>query len=249
LIVIRRVLRETFCNATQRLYDSGLSLPAKLPWQNAKGLLAALFDALAALRQTTDGHAFAELLLRLPAAPLDDHAQAAIAAIVATVEPDVTRRVTTGSNASSSSSDRSTPPPLPLPPPLPAPPPIVVPAVPVTLEEPFALLHTASLLANAEALVAMRLRHDGLDASERAALLTGLDDGLSVLQAGGAEARSTLLASNILVALATPAGAQLWACTAEAAEGQPQSVESMATAIERCCSTMAGALFASQLLS
>ena len=76
----------------------------------------------------------------------------------------------------------------------------------------------------------------------------GLDEGLSVLQAGGADARSTLLTSNVLIALTTPAGAQLWVCIAEAAEGQPSSVEAMANAIERCCSTMAGALFASQLL-
>ena len=58
----------------------------------------------------------------------------------------------------------------------------------------------------------MRLPHDGLDAVDRAALLTGLDDGLSVLQAGGADARSALLTSNVLVALAAPAGALLWAC-------------------------------------
>jgi hypothetical protein len=124
-----------------------------------------------------------------------------------------------------------------------------VPAVPIAPDEPFALLPTASLIANAEMLVAMRLRHDGLDAVERAVLLTGLDDGLSVLQAGGADARSALLTSNVLVALAVPAGALLWACVTEAAEGQPASVATMAAAIERCCSTMAGALFASQLLS
>lgn len=239
--------------ATQRLYDGGLSLPTKLPWQNAKALIAALFDALAALRQTTEGYAFAQLLLRLPVAPLDDDAQAALSAAIAVVEPDLTRRVTSGSNASSSS-DRSTPPPLPLPLPPPPPPPqpplpVVVPAVPVAPDEPFALLPTASLIANAEMLVAMCLRHDGLDAVERAVLLTGLDDGLSVLQAGGADARSALLTSNVLVALAVPAGALLWACVAEAAEGQPASVATMAAAIERCCSTMAGALFASQLLS
>ena len=112
------------------------------------------------------------------------------------------------------------------------------------------MLPTASLLANAEALVATRLdRPDGLDATERAALLTGLDDGLSVLQAGGAHARSTLLGSNVLVALASPSGAQLWACIAEAADGQPTTVGAMALAIERCCSTMAGVLFASSLLS
>ena len=108
---------------------------------------------------------------------------------------------------------------------------------------------TASLLANAEALVAMRMGKDGLDAMERAALLAGLDDGLSVLQAGSAHARSTLLASNVLLALATPSGAQLWACIAEAADAQPTIVGAMASAIERCCSTMAGALFASSLLS
>ena len=110
---------------------------------------------------------------------------------------------------------------------------------------------TASLLDNAAALVAMRLgRDDGLDATERAALLRGLDDGLSVLQAGGAHARSTLLGSNVLVALTAPSGAQLWACIAEATDGQqPTTAGAMALAIERCCSTMAGALFASSLLS
>ena len=69
-------------------------------------------------------------------------------------------------------------------------------------------------------------------------------------KAGGAQARSTLLGSNVLVALAAPSGAQLWACIAEATDGQqPTSVGAMALAIERCCSTMAGALFASSLLS
>ena len=95
----------------------------------------------------------------------------------------------------------------------------------------------------------MRLRRDGLDPVERAALLTGLDDGLSALQAGGADARSALLTSNVLAALAAPAGALLWACVVEAAEGQPASVATMAATIERNCSTMAGALFASQLMS
>ena len=95
----------------------------------------------------------------------------------------------------------------------------------------------------------MRLRRDALEASERGALLTGLDEGLSVLQAGGADARSTLLTSNVLLALANPAGAQLWACITEAAEGQPTSVQSMATAIERAASTMAGLLFASELFT
>ena len=126
----------------------------------------------------------------------------------------------------------------------------MAPIQPVASAEPFALMPTASLLDNAAALVAMRLgRHDGLDATERAALLRGLDDGLSVLQAGGAHARSTLLATNVLVALATPSGAQLWACIAEAADAQPTIVGAMASAIERCCSTMAGALFASSLLT
>jgi hypothetical protein len=76
-----------------------------------------------------------------------------------------------------------------------------------------------------------------------------VDDGLSVLQAGGGDARATLLASNVLVALATPSGAQLWACVTEATDGQPTTAGAMASAIERCCTTMAGALFASSLLS
>jgi hypothetical protein len=256
--------------ASQRLYDGGLSLPSKLPWPQAKSVLGALFDSLAAARAAAHGHALAELLLRLPAAPLDHEAQQAIGALVANLEPDMIRRLTAGSDAASSSSGRSTPPPiLPLPmpqppPPPPAvppappallppppPPPILVPAVPVAPSEPFALMPTASLLDNAAALVAMRLgRDDGLDATERAALLRGLDDGLSVLQAGGGEARSTLLGSNVLVALTAPSGAQLWACITEASDGQQLTTAgAMALAIERCCSTMAGALFASSLLS
>ena len=55
-----------------------------------------------------------------------------------------------------------------------------------------------------------------------------LDDGLSVLQAGGARARSTLLATNVLVELASPSGAQLWACIAEAFDGQLTSALAVA---------------------
>ena len=82
-----------------------------------------------------------------------------------------------------------------------------------------------------------------------APLVRAVANRVDVLQAGGADARSTLLTSNVLLALANPAGAHLWACITEAAEGQPTSVQSMATAIERAASTMAGLLFASELFT
>ena len=123
--------------ASQRLYDGGLSLPSKLPWPQAKSVLGALFDSLAAARAAAHGHALAELLLRLPAAPLDHEAQQAIGALVANLEPDMIRRLTAGSDAASSSSGRSTPPPiLPLPMPQPPPPPPAVPPAPPALLPP-----------------------------------------------------------------------------------------------------------------
>ena len=119
-------------------------------------------------------------------------------------------------------------------------------AVPIEEPPPFALDAHRSLLANAEALVAARLRRT-LEPPEREALVSALGEGLSVLQAGGADARRQLLASHALLALANPGGAQLWACVLEAAEAEVTSVRELASAVVVACAAMAGVLFASSL--
>ena len=84
-----------------------------------------------------------------------------------------------------------------------------------------------------------------LGAGESAALRQALDEGLSVLQAGGSDARQQLLAADATVALASPGAAQLWACCLEACEeGEVASVEALATAITSGCAAVAGLLFA-----
>ena len=49
--------------ATKRLYDGGLSLPSKLPWDRAKALLAALLDSLTSARGADVGYRVGERLL------------------------------------------------------------------------------------------------------------------------------------------------------------------------------------------
>jgi hypothetical protein len=97
-----------------------------------------------------------------------------------------------------------------------------------------------------ERLAELRLRR-GLEPAERAALGAALEEGLSILQAGNTEARRALLADCILAALAHSGAAQLWASALEAAEGELESVEALATAITSGCASIAGVLFASAL--
>ena len=105
---------------------------------------------------------------------------------------------------------------------------------------------TASLAANVERLAGRRLRR-ALEPAERAAIGAALEEGLSILQAGDAEARRALLSSCILGALVHPGAAQLWASALEAAEGELESVEALAAAITSDCASIAGVLFASGL--
>ena len=76
---------------------------------------------------------------------------------------------------------------------------------------------------------------------------TALEEALSVLQAGGAEARRQLLDADALHALATPSAAFLWATSLEATEDTVSSVSTMATAIVKSCSDIAAVLFESAL--
>ena len=83
--------------------------------------------------------------------------------------------------------------------------------------------------------------------SERTTLIQALEEGLSVLQAGGVDTRRELLQSNVLVALAKPPAAHLWACALEAAERELQSMALLANTIVDACSNVAAMLFASAL--
>jgi hypothetical protein len=226
--------------ATQRLYDSGLSLPSKLPWANAKALLAALLDSLTSARGASVGYRVAQLLGHVPPPPIDTDAQTDIAATMSLIECEMAKRLSTA-DASSVSSSGSSPPPAQELPALPAP------AQPEQQPEtPFIVDAGVSLSANLDILVAKRLNR-ALQAGERAALRQALDEGLSVLQAGGSDARQQLLAASATVALASPGAAQLWACCLEACEGEVASVEALATAITAGCAAVAGLLLANAI--
>ena len=114
------------------------------------------------------------------------------------------------------------------------------------IERAFVLDATQSLLDNAQRLVQARMRRTLTD-SERTTLIQALEEGLSVLQAGGVDTRRELLQSNVLLALGRPPAAQLWACALETAEGELQSVAVLANAIIDACSNVAAMLFASAL--
>ena len=68
-----------------------------------------MLDALAAALVTPDGSTLMTLLLRIPIAPLDDAMQRTIAAVMATVETDMTSRLQSGGGGSGSSSSSSLP--------------------------------------------------------------------------------------------------------------------------------------------
>ena len=236
--------------ATKRLYNGGLSLPSKLPWERAKALLAALLDSLSSARGADVGYRVGERLLQLPAPALDATAQVDVAAMVSLVECNMSKRLSglSEGDASSAASSSSTPPPsLPMPPLQPGQPqPQMVPAEPVA---PFVLDATASLGANLGRLVAMRMRRSTLQPEQQLTLDDALEEGLSVLDAGTAEARRQLLAATAIVALSNVGAAQLWACSLEACgDGEVESVAALAAEITAHCGTIASALLAAALL-
>ena len=235
--------------ASQARYDSSsLTLPSRLPFTNAKALLRALLDSLAAALFMAEGGILVSLLHVLPPRPLDQAAQAAVAALVATAEADATRRLLLASagGSSSSSSTRSAQPGPPPPPPLPMPveplphlphqpqphlpPPPPAPTLDVSI----------SLLSNARRLVQARLGRP-MTQPEIEALEAGLVEALSVLRVGTDEAHRTTLQSITLTVLSTPAGAQLWACLLEEAERTIQSVAAFVAAVVGAASAIASA--------
>jgi hypothetical protein len=230
--------------ATRHLYNGGLSLPGRLPWQAAKTVVLALFDGLNVARAATVGYEVG-VLLGQSTAPYDAAAQAKVGAMLGLVECDAARRIADGSGPSSSaSSSSSTPPPqmpqLPLPVPQAQQDPQGAAAA-----QPFVVDAASSLSANVERLVAQRLQRP-LIAAEQTAIRAALDEGVSVLQAGDAAARQQLLLAPMATALAQSPGAHLWAAAVEAAEGEA-TVEAVARAVTEGCSRLAGVLFAAAL--
>ena len=222
--------------ATRRLYDGGLSLPTALPWGRAKALLAALLESLGRVQTTSDGTTVATLLLQLPSPPLDAVAQAAVSTLVSAVEAETMRRLSGEGASSSGASGRSTPPP-------PQPAPV---ELPVVLATPFAVDASASLGTNVQRLISSSLNRQ-LDATEAAAIDAAIEEALSLLQAGGADQRRALVATNVLVALTSAPAAQLWACAVDASENAATSVDAFATAMIDGCSAVAAVLFTTAL--
>ena len=222
--------------ATRRLYDGGLSLPTALPWGRAKALLAALLESLGRVQTTSDGTTVATLLLQLPSPPLDAAAQAAVSTLVSAVEAETMRRLSGEGASSSGASGRSTPPP-------PQPAPV---ELPVVLATPFAVDASASLGTNVQRLISSSLNRQ-LDATEAAAIDAAIEEALSLLQAGGADQRRALVATNVLVALTSAPAAQLWACAVDAAENAATSTDAFASAMIDGCSAVAAVLFTTAL--
>ena len=75
-----------------------------------------------------------------------------------------------------------------------------------------------------------------------------LGEALSVLQAGGNDARQQLLAMDMATAMLNPGASMLWACVTEAAfEGDVSSADVFGTTLVTAASTIAGAQFASAI--
>ena len=186
-------------------------------------------------------------LLTLPPTPMDASIAGDIAALVANVERTLRQRVlgsASGAGSSSSQPQPAQPPPQPLPQPPPTP--MDNAPMPPPPDAAFALAPGATLLANFERLVSLRVERP-LGAAEQAALRGAFEEGLSILQAGVAE-RQRLLAAPAATALGQSSAAHLWAAALEAAEStEMMTVARLAAKVTESCSALAGVLFAAGL--
>ena len=251
----------------QARYDgASLTLPSRLPWPKAKALVRVMLDSLAASLVVAEGSLLHRMLLQLPFVPLDEQAQAAVAKLIAVVESEMISRLQRGggADASSSSSTWSAQPPQPpQPPALPMPfapqpqpqllppapqPQLLPPAPPAPPPAPPPLLDVSmSLQSNARRLVQAHLGR-AMTQPETETLDAALVEGLGVLRVATDEEHRTALQSVALIALSTPAGAQLWACLLEEATARGvQIVAEYASAVVAAASAIAGAQFASAL--
>lgn len=241
-----------------RQYEAGLSLPQLLPHARARALVDALLASLSVVRTTELGARVGARLLKVPAPTTwDAEATADVAALVAAAERETTARLLLLNAAGSSSGDASTaastasntrsvtpqpqlPLPVPQPPPSAQPPPPV--PIPVAAVEPFALDGAVTLRASVERLVRSSLRRP-LAEAESAELASSLEQSLSLLQAGGAEAQRRLLETPLLTALVQPSASFLIGMSAEAAESGIETVREYGERVVAGCSAIAGALF------
>lgn len=100
------------------------------------------------------------------------------------------------------------------------------------------------------ALLAFRLQAP-LGSAEVTTVAESLEEALSVLQAGGAEARCQVLDTSLIVALASPSVAQLWACVTEGileGEAGVGSAASLMNQVVTIASAVASAIFTSAAL-
>ena len=229
----------------ERIYNgASLSLPGKLSWTNAKALMQALLDAVTHVR-LSPGRAveLSALIMKMPPPPLDTPAQTLVNAIVGIITTETTERldrVGTGSggggsssNAAASTASTSSVSPQPVP-------------IPVLAAEPFALNSALSLRDNVMRLLQSSM-HRSLDQTETDTLDGHLLQALSVLQAGGEQARRDLLSTGVLQALSSTGGAYLWAAALEASENGLQSVDEYGEAVVSTTSEVSTALFATAL--
>ena len=194
---------------SQMRYDgSSLTLPTKLPYQNAKALVRSVLDSLTAALLDPEGTIVPRLLIRIPSAPLDAEAQDAIDVLMARVEADLTERLVSGGRGGSSSSGSSIRPPPPPPLPLPA-------ASSSPASSAFSIDASSSLARNALRAVQLRLGRS-LTAAENAAMMGAMTEALSILAAGSESSRQAQLNANLLDALTVASSAQLWASVLEA---------------------------------
>jgi hypothetical protein len=104
-----------------------------------------------------------------------------------------------------------------------------------------------SLQSNARRLVQAHLGR-AMTQPETETLDAALVEALGVLRVATDEEHRTALQSVALIALSTPAGAQLWACLLEEATARGvQIVAEYASAVVAAASAIAGAQFASAL--
>ena len=111
----------------------------------------------------------------------------------------------------------------------------------------FTVTPSQPIFENFRRLVEVRLRRP-LSPDDVATLANALDEGLSLLQSGGAEERRQLLgAASFTAAIATAGAAQLWACCMEVAERPVTDVAAVAQAVIAACSAVAAMLFSAAI--
>jgi hypothetical protein len=219
----------------KRYEETSLSLPGKLPHPNAKALVKAMLDALAASVITPNGSKLMRQLIAIPLPLLDEQMQATIAAVMASVESEMRSRLADGGGAgASSSSSSSSLLPMPNQPAQPAP-------APIQLDV------SVSMSTNAIRLVQSRLGR-ALTQAETETLDTGLVEAFSLLTTGNQAQRRATLQLVALTTLSTPAGAQLWASILEVLTidggGSFSSVDGFVNALINAVSAIAGAQLA-----